>query len=163
MSVAQRVGALGAGDQMPEGRRRRGPQSERAVDVEPGAGLCGRIRDQLERVDRPRVHVPGRRADDRRALELPKRRAQRVGKHPALVVRLDRKHAGGAEAEEAERPVERGVPLVARDDVHGGCADEAPLVHVPAHPLEHGVARCGKRGEVRHLAARDEAERHAAG
>ena len=62
-----RVCALAAHCEMPEARARARPESERAVDVEPGAGGGARVRNLVERVDGSGVHVPGLGTDDHRA------------------------------------------------------------------------------------------------
>ena len=79
------------------------------------------------------VHVPRLGADDRRARRASaSASASASGSIAALAVGLDRHDAAGAEAEEAERAVDRRVPLLARDDVDRRRADQAVLVHVPA-------------------------------
>ena len=50
------------------------------------------------------------------------------------------------------------MPLLADDHADRGRAVQAALLHVPARVAQHVVARGGERREVRHLAARDEAE-----
>ena len=90
-SVAQESASLDAVDEVPERGRRRGPEPERAVDVEPRACVVRSARDLAQRIDGARVHLAHLRADDRRAVEAGERRRERAGPHPALLVDVDRR------------------------------------------------------------------------
>ena len=153
------VRALGAVDEVREPRARSRPEPEGAVDVQPGAGGLGRVGDLAERVERSGVHLARLRADDRRAVVARERLAERVRAHPALVVGGDPGHRAGAEADEPQRAGERGMRLLAREHADLRRAGQALLLDVPAHPVQHVVARRGERGRVRHLRSGHEGER----
>ena len=93
--------------------------------MQPGAPRLAGVGDLGERVERAAVHVPGLRADDRRPRVAGQSLAKRIGPHPALVVGLDDPHRAVAEAEQAQRPHDRHVPLRADDDEDGRRAGEA--------------------------------------
>ena len=63
-----------------------------------------------------------------------------------------------SQAQQAQRTLDRAVPLVPRHDADRRRADEPLLLDVPALPGQDRVAGCGQTGHVRHLAARHERE-----
>ena len=157
-----RVGPLRARREVAERRARRGPQPERTVDVEPGA----RARRPRRRSRRGRrTHRCSPRPPGRRRSSAPRppasapRSALRV--EPPVRQRVQRADLRPADAEVAQRAVDRRVAL--RADEHGERrrAGEALLGDVPADGGEHVLPRRGKAREVSGLAARDEGERRA--
>ena len=74
---------------------------------------------------------------------------------PALPVGRDRFDLGRADAEVAERPVDRDVPLLAREHPDARRALKAVAEDVPACPREHVMPGRRECGHVRHLAAGD--------
>ena len=147
---------LDPADEVPERGGDRRPQPERAVDVQPSAGLSNSRRDRLDVVARAGVHLADLRADDRRSVVEPKL----VDDHSPLVVRAD--DLGCAHAEQSKRPVDSDVPLGADDDAHRRCAVEASVCELPADGVQDVLARGGERRDVCHLAAGHERVRHAA-
>ncbi len=141
---------------MPERRARRRPESECAIDMEPGAALACRGRDLRDRIERAGIHVPRLRADDAEA----RRRSQRRGKfrraHAALLVGRDALQPLRAEAQHPKRGEDRVVRLVAHDDVNRWRAEQPLRVHIPAGVGEQMLTRRRQTREVRHLAAGDE-------
>jgi hypothetical protein len=82
-----RVRLLGAGQQPTTRWACRGPQTERAVDVQPCPVLAAASCDARERVERSGVDFPGLGADDRRAgVAGRESRMQSVRAHAALLV-----------------------------------------------------------------------------
>ena len=156
-----RVRALGAGHEPAQARRRRRPQPERAVDVQPGAARGAGVRDRPERVERAGVDLARLRADDRRARSLVERRGQRTGVHPALVVGRDPR------ARPAPSPSRRSelkivdVRLLTDEHVDGRRADQAALLHVPARRRAAPRGAPPPGGRVRPLPAGDEADARA--
>ena len=127
-----RVGQLDAAHELGRARARRGPEPERAVDVEPRPGAVGRGGRCGEVVTRAGVHVAGLRADDRRAgLSAPRRHRQRLGVHRPVGESGNDRHRAFAEAEQAHGPVDRRVALRADDDAHRRRAVEAVAPDVP--------------------------------
>src|SRR5580765_135887 len=91
-------------DEVPPFRGGRGPEPDRAVDVQPRrAVLADEVGQRPDRVEGARVDVARLRADERRARVARERLGERVGAHPALVVRGDPLGLAGAEPEEAQR------------------------------------------------------------
>ncbi len=105
-----------------------------------------RARAQIsaERVDRPGVHVPRLRADDRRAVDS----RHLVGAHPALVVDGHPHNPVPAQAEHPECLDQRRVDLVADDDGDRRRPEQAVGFDVPSRLGEHGVPRRRQCGEV---------------
>jgi hypothetical protein len=117
-----------------------------------------------EVVARAGVHVAGLEADDRRnvaaRLERPPEgldvdRPVRAGRHG-----LDRARP---DAEQAERAIDRRVPLLARDHAHPGRRRQPARLDVPPRPREHPVPRRREADRVRALGAGDESEGRVAG
>src|SRR5439155_15962300 len=96
-------------DGMAERRRGRGPEAERTVDVEPAAVIVYDRRDLLQRIERARVHVAGLGTDDRWAVEPAQDLAERIGPHPALLIRGDPMNPRSAETQQLERREDRDV------------------------------------------------------
>ena len=155
------VRGLDAAHQRPAILGDRGPQTERAVDVHPSVARVGRRADLVDRVERAAVHVPRLRADDQRRVvaRARARRASASGAHAPLLVGGNPLGRRVAEAQVAERDVDRRVPLLADHDAHGRRAVQAPGRDVPADVGEHAVPRRGERGEVGHHPAGDEPDR----
>ena len=97
------VRALGSLDQVREPRARRGPQPERAIDVQPGAGRLGRVGDLggTGRRSRCSPRLPSRRRSP--AVVAVERLAQGVRAHPALIV------CGDLVIEAVPRPTNRSA------------------------------------------------------
>jgi hypothetical protein len=89
-------------------------------------------------------------------------RPERIGAHPPLVVGGHDPHGIGAEAEEANRPVDRAVAVLADDDGDRRRAVQAGSLDVPAGCGEDVVAGRREAGPVGHLGARREADAGAA-
>ncbi len=153
------VRALRAGRERPQRRRRRGPQPERAVDVEPRAGLRRRVGDRVEVVARAGVHLAELGAHDRRPAAGGELGAQRVDEQPPLAVGGNLADAARAEPDEPERAAERPVPLRAGEHADRRRTDEPVALDVVADRAEDVVARGGERGRVRELASGHERER----
>ena len=156
-----RVRPPDAGQQRPQPRARRRPQPERAVDVHPRAVPVGDVADLPDRVDGAGVDVADLRAHDRRAVveRLVECTGERVHPHPPLGVGGDRLDRRGADAEEAQRPVDGAVPLLAREHADPRGTPQPRRAHVPSGPAEHGVQRGRQPGEVGHLRAGHEPDR----
>ena len=148
-STVQQCAAVAAGP---------APQPERAVDVHPCLFGVRDLADAAQRVNRAGVHVAGLRGDDDRSIERGQRALERLGAHPPLLVGVDLDRVARAQAEHAQRGVDGDVRFRAGDDVHTRRAGQPVLLHVPTGAAQHGVARRGERGEVRHLAAGHEAD-----
>ena len=84
---------------------------------------------------------------------------ERVHPHPPLGVRGDRLDRRGADAEEAQRPVDGAVPLLAREHADPRGTPQPRRAHVPSGPAEHGVQGGRQPGEVGHLRAGHEPDR----
>ena len=143
------------------GRRAgRGPQAERPVDVRPGPVVVGDGGGGGEVVEGAAVHVAGLEAHDRRPGRARRQHAgQVVDVDRPLVVGRHRLDHVGAEAEEAEGAVDRGVALAVGDDPHRRSAGQAPALDVPTRQREHVVAGRGQRHRVGRLAAGHEPHR----
>ena len=163
-SVAQESARSDPGDEMPEARATRLPRARRLRRR--GARrrcLVDCVRDLLERVERAGVDVPGLGADDRRA----RARLQSAPAAPRDASAPAPSAGSGsicarADPEIAQRAVDRDVALLARRG-RGSAAlpgGRRAARSQPA-PREHVVPCCGESGHVRHLAAGDEARRHA--
>ena len=151
------VGELDAAQQVAEPCACRRPQPEGAVHVQPRAVLRGGRCDLFERVEGAGVDLARLRADDRRRVVRLQRVAEGTCIHPSLVVGGDRRRS--AEPEQAERAVDRDVPLVAHEHAHARAAGEAVSGDVPACALEHPETRRRERGHAAHLRAGHEADR----
>ncbi len=154
-----RVGALDVARQVAESRRRRSPQPERAVDMEPRTGRVTELRDLAERIEGARVDLPCLCTDDRRAVRVPEHRLERVRSHPALVIDVDRTGRPAAQTEEPERTVDGHVLATPDHDGDRRRACEPVALDVPADSSEHLVPRRGEARDVSHLTTRDERER----
>jgi hypothetical protein len=110
-------------------RRGSGPQTERAIDVHPGAGGAGARAHLGGRIERAAVHVSRLHAHDRPIVE----RRQRVRAHPSLAVHGDAMHPIAAETQQAERLQQRHVHLVADDDGQRRRAEQDRRARRPTH------------------------------
>jgi hypothetical protein len=120
----------------------------------------GELADLPQRVDGAGVDVAGLRADDRRPVPAAERLPQRSRPHAALLVGGDRNDRGRAQAEEPQRPVDGVVAPLASEHPQRRRADQPGRLDVVAGAAEHLVPGGGEGGEVRHLSAGDEADRH---
>ena len=140
------------------GNRRR-PEAERAVDVHPRAA---RVRASST------IAPSGSLAP---VLTLPacaqtivgpsrpcERGVERVRAHAALIVDGDELDLLGAEPEIPQRADRGDVHFVAGDHAHARRALQAVRLDVPAGAAQHFVPRRRQAGEVRHVAAGDEAD-----
>ena len=94
--------------------------------MHPAASVrLGRIRDLLERVERPRRDVARLRADQRRAAVGSKHLPQLVRPHPPLPVDPDRTMNAAPHPEQPQRREHRRMRLLADDDVHPRRAPQA--------------------------------------
>src|SRR5574342_408146 len=91
-----------AGQQRPQPWAGSGPQPERAIHVDPRAGLVTESADLRERIDRPGVDVAGLSTDDRRSGRGSQSVVQRLRAHPSLLINSDRGEAVDAHTEEPE-------------------------------------------------------------
>ena len=157
---------VGGGRAVGEVRAARGsrrPQTERAVDVAPGAVRAAGRDDLGERVERARVHVAGLGADDGREVGAGQRLAERAGAHAALAVGRHELDGVAPEPEQPQRVEHGDVRLLAGQHAQPRRALEAARLDVPARPREHRVARRRQRRDVGHLGAGDEARRDVGG
>ena len=90
-------------------------------------------------------------------------RARSVDVDRALVVGRHRLDDVGAQAEEAQGAVDRGVALAVGHHAHRRASGEAAALDVPAHGGEHVVAGRGEGHGVGGLAAGHESERRLGG
>jgi hypothetical protein len=124
--------------------------------VEPGASLGCECGDLTKRIERPGVHVSRLGADDRRPgarLEGP---AELVGPHPPLFVHGDPRHPLAPESQHPERNENRGVRLVADDDVDRRRVEQPARLHVIAHRVQDPMTGGRQTGEVGHGPTGDE-------
>ena len=152
-----RVGVVDAVEQMPERRRRGRPQPERAVHVHPGAALVGERRSHSANgSNAPECRLPACSADA--ATGAGRHGGQRLGERvrpdPALVVGGDDGRL--AEAEVAQREVDRAVPLGADQHVHPRRTGQPVAVARPSRPRPARAAARRQAGEVGHRGAGDE-------
>ena len=126
--------------------------------MEPGACLAGGGPHCGEVVEGARVDLTRLADDDGRAgadrLQLAR---ERGGVDPAEAVAGDRVDRPPADPQVAQGAVDGDVALLAADDTDRRRARQAVLLDVPAGRAQHAVACRGEAGEVRHLAAGDEA------
>ena len=144
------------GDEMRQLRAGCRPQSEGPVDVQPATGGMRGSSNLGEGVEAARVNVPGLGADDDGALHLRERGTEGLDPHPPLLI--GRHLQGVAEAEVAQREVDRAVPLSA-DENGDRRSGQSPRGDIPPHPRQHLVPGSGERREVGHRGAGDEAHR----
>ena len=131
---------------------------------DPGAVVVGDGAGSRQVVERPAVHVAGLEAHDRRADGARRQHAGEVGDvDRTLVVGGHGLDDVGAQAEEAQGAVDRGVPLAVGHHAHRRAAGEAAALDVPAHGGEHVVAGRGEGHGVGGLAAGHESERRLGG
>ena len=136
------VGALHARDEVAEAGRDRRPDPNAPSTCSHAPASSARVRDVRERVERAGVHLARLRADDRRpvaAAECCASASTRI--RPCVVGGDDRRRA---EAEQAERPVDRHVPLAA--DEHSDCAARRAAVASTSQPT---CSRTWKRAAAR--------------
>src|SRR5579872_3438764 len=146
------IGLFHALDQVLVSRARGRPETESAVDVNPGA-VAFRDRNQSAKiVERAGVDVARLQDDDRRGL-MAQRVLERVGL-PAI----QRGDMRAAHAQQTKSALDRAVPLVAGQNADLGRAVKTPLLHIPALPLQKRVTSRGEARKIRHLAATDESE-----
>ena len=116
-------------------RARRGPEAERAVDVHPGAMRVGDSRRPSRRSSNAPVFTSPACAQTivgvRRSAARPRASSDA---HPSLVVGGYDELLRAADPEQAQRPVEGDVALLADDDPERRRAGEAVLAEVPADP-----------------------------
>jgi hypothetical protein len=149
-----RVGELGAVDEVGAGGRGGRPQPERAVDMHPGAVLAAERDGRAQVVTGAGVDVAGLQAQDRRPGRACGERSVQVGEvDRAVRVGCDGLDRGLAEAEQARGPVDRGVPLGARDDPHPRRAGQSVALDVPPCGPQHVVAGGGQPDGVGPLRA----------
>ena len=145
------VRALDAAHLLPKGRRSSGPETERAVDVEPGTMPLAEVGDLVEGIERSSVDLPGLRADDRRPVEPREGFGEGRGDHPTLLVGADPNRGLPAEAQEAQGGEHRHVRLLPNDHVELRGALQSTCLDIPANAAELGAPSCRQAGEVRHL------------
>ena len=112
---------------------------------------------RLHRIRRAGVDVAGLHADQRGPVALLEHGRQRVRIHPPLRVRPHPLHPRLAQPEEAQRSQDGDVHLFADHHVDLRGPEQPPLRHVPAGAGQQRVTCGSEPGEVRHLAAGDEA------
>ena len=134
-------------------RRRRRPEAERPVHVDPAPGLARPGADRVGGIERARVHVARLEADDRRARE----RRQLVGAEPPLGVGRDPHDALAPQPEQAQRLEDAHVDLVPDDHRERRRAEHPVPLDVPPLASQQRVARGGQAGEVGHGAPGHEA------
>ena len=120
--------------------------------------LGARVGDRLEGVERAGGDVARLCAHDRRPGVGGQRFCQRGGIHPALGIGGYPDRGLFAEAEQAQRGVDRGMRLLAAEDAERRCANQPVTLHIPALAIEDGIPRCGQARRVGALAAGDESD-----
>ena len=136
-----RVGRGVTLDEVRQLRARRGPEAERAVDVDPRAVRVGDGDDRLEVVERSGVHLAGLCADDRRPVHVRQDTFEKLGAHSALVVDRHDELLGATDSEQPQRAGERHVALLPDHDAERRRAGEPVLAEVVADLLVHGLPR----------------------
>ncbi len=136
------VGAAGAGG---------GPETEGAVDVDPGTGIVGFGTELLSGVESAGVHVAGLQAENGSVGEF----RQLRGHHAALVVDRHPEHPLPAQAQQAQSVEEADVNLLAHHHAQFRRPKESLGLDIPAAALQQRVPRGGERAEVRHGGAGD--------
>src|SRR5579859_3512123 len=110
--------------------------------MRPGAG-CVSERDQLGQwIERAGVDIAGLEADDGRPVKL----WEGIGAHASLVIRRHAQHALAPQPQQAKRLEDGSVRLLAHDDRDRWSAKEAPRLHIPTSPRQHGMARGSQSG-----------------
>jgi len=117
---------------MVQSRRCGRPEPEGAVNMEPGAALGCRSGGLAKRIEGPGVHVSRLGTNDRRSGAHLKGPPELVGPHRSLSVHGDPRHALAPESQHPERDEDRGVRLVADDDVDRRCVEQPARLHVVA-------------------------------
>ena len=135
------VGALHTPDQVAPAGRRRGPESEGAVHVEPGSEGVAPLAEFREGVGCAAVHVARLGAHEGGALEC----GQPVGADAPLVVHGQLEGTRTTQPQQAEALAKRGVHLGPHHHAQLRCTAESPGFHVPALAREQRVAR-GRHG-----------------
>jgi hypothetical protein len=130
-------------------RRRGRPQTEGAVDVDPGTGTVRGGYDRRCGIECAGIHVARLDTHDGSPAEL----GQCVGAHPSLLVSRDREDTIAAKPEQSEGLKEGGVRFRPHDDCDWWCAEHAVGLDVPARPDENRVASSSQRRKVGHRRA----------
>src|SRR5207247_3622490 len=156
-----RLGALDAAAVVLQRPARSRPQAERAVDVQPGLVSGRDVGNRVDRIERSGVHVARLRADNRWTsanLAAVERGGERVRPYPSLIVGRSADDLTRADPEHPQRADYRHVHFVADDDAQQGRALQTVRLDIPAGAAQQLVTCRRERREVRHVAARDEAD-----
>ena len=131
--------------QVPQPRRRGGPEPEGAVDVDPGARLVGERRCASPNgSNAPECRLPACRHDDRRPVARPRAPSASASSRmrPCSSAATD---VGRAQPEVAQCQVDRVVPLGADEHVHPRRTGQARRFDDPSRPGEHVLSRPAAR------------------
>ena len=157
--AAPRVGSFQAVDEVSCRRACGRPQAERAVDVHPCAMPVCDVAAGGQVVAGARVHVAGLQAHDGRATgSVRQHLLEVIDVQRAVCVGPYRLHTGGAEAEQPQGSVDRGVPLDTGHDTDRRGAGQAVSLDVPARSCQDVVTAGGQAHRVRLLAAGHETD-----
>ncbi len=128
-----RIGERDALDEVPALRAHRGPQPERAVDVEPGVRLAHDRRRSAgrDRTSRCSPRPPARRRSSGRSSSASAARSP-SGSHSTLVVGVHDHELGGADPQQPQRAVDRHVAESPDDDADRRRPCEPALADIPA-------------------------------
>src|SRR5690348_1848958 len=158
------IGSADALRQVAIARARGGPESERAVHMNPSAVTMGDGNNRFERIERADVHVAGLRENERRLLRRGgKRFFESVRQEAASLI--DRQIADLLEtvAQQADRALESAVTLAARKNADRRRAEHAALFDIPTELFEKRVPGGGKACGMGHLASGNKREAGAGG
>jgi hypothetical protein len=155
--VGPRVRQLHAPQEMAILAARGRPQTERPIDMHPGA-MAARDWDQIgEGIERTDVEVAGLQHDNGGLSPATLRRAlERARFELTLFVARQCRDGPLSKSENSDGTLDRTVTLAAYDDADRGGAGEALLLDIPARSLEQPMAGRARTGQMGHLGASDE-------
>src|ERR1700736_3973714 len=139
-------------------RRRGRPEAERAVHVHPATVPVRDVDRIHHRIKGPRVHVAGLKADDQRGAEIDsaERLLERLSSDAALVIHGDDLRL--AQAQVAEREINRFVSLYAGEDADARRSAESVALQIPPNAIQYFRACSGETREVGHRGTGDETD-----
>ena len=125
--------------------------------MQPGSVLVGQFADVAQWVEGAGIDVAGLGADQGRALQGLEQFGQAVATHPTLRIGFHPVHGACAESEVAQGYVDRDMRFGRSDQVQWRSADQPIGLDIPADAAEQRMPGRRQAGEIRHLAAGDEA------
>ena len=128
------------------------PETEGAIDVQPGVVLATYLHDIRQWIESAGVDLPGLGDDDGGAGSSCQRCTQRPGIHPAFDVR---RYAGGLQSKSQvpQGGKNRHVRVLAHEYAHGRGALQSFGFDIPADARVHGAARGCQANEACHCGA----------